>query len=115
MENENYSGNEDLRAQVRTAVADGASVEFTFPGCVIVYQFPLRDWSGTGLGILARQDSKVLEYIQEGQVFSVTLRQGAGLSLEVYKVEIRHISDPEQGRHPGHKIVGLSVLEKESV
>lgn len=115
MEKENSSGNEDLRSQVRTAVADGASVEFTFPDCVVVYQFPLRDWSDTGLGILARQDSKVLEHFQEGQVISVTLRrEGAGLSLEVYRVEIRHISDPEQGRHPGHKIVGLSILEKES-
>lgn len=116
MEKENYSENEDLRTQVRTAAADGASVEFMFPGSVMIYQFPLRDWSYTGLGILARQDSKILDYLHEGHIFSVTLRRGRiDLSLEVYRVEIRHISDPEQGRHPGHKVIGLSILEKESV
>jgi len=116
MKNKNYSENEDLRTQVRTAAADGASVEFTFPGSVLVYQFPLRDWSYTGLGILTKQDSKVLDYIQTGQIFSVTLRrEGNDPALEGLKVEIRHISDPEQGRHPGHKVVGLSILEKESV
>ena len=115
MKKDNYSESEDLRTQMRTASADFASVEFTFPDSMIVYQFPLRDWSHTGLGILARQDSKILDHIQEGQVFSVTLRrEGIGLSLELYRVEIRHISDPEQGRHPGHKVVGLSILEKES-
>jgi len=116
MKKENNSENEDLRTQLRTAAADGASVEFAFPGSVMVYQFPLRDWSYTGLGILARQDSKILDHIQEGQIFSVTLRrEGIRLSLEAYRVEIRHISDPEQGRHPGHKVIGLSILEKEAV
>ena len=116
MEKANYSENEDLRTQMRTAAADGASVEFTFPDSVLVYQFPLRDWSYTGLGILTKQDSKVLDYIREGQIFSITLRRGENnLALEAYRVEIRHISDPEQGRHPGHKVVGLSILEKESV
>nr|WP_320016743.1 hypothetical protein [uncultured Desulfobacter sp.] len=115
MKKDNYSESEDLRTQVRTAAAEGASVEFTFPGSVIVYQFPLRDWSYTGLGILARQDSKILDRIREGQVFSVTLRRGEiNLPMEVYRVEICHISEPEQGRHPGHKVVGLSILEKES-
>jgi len=115
MEKENHSEDEELRTQIRTAAANGASVEFAFPGAMLAYQFPLRDWSHTGLGILARQDSKVLEYIREGQIFSVTLRrEGSGVSLEAYRVEIRHISDPEQGRHPGHKVVGLSILEKES-
>ncbi|PIE62449.1 MAG: hypothetical protein CSA25_05150 [Desulfobacter postgatei] len=114
MEKDDYSEIEELRVQMRTAVADGASVEFTFPDSILVYQFLLRDWSDTGLGILVRQDSKILEHICEGQNVSVTLRrEGIGVSLEVYRVEIRHISDPEQGRHPGHKIVGLSILEKE--
>lgn len=118
MEKENHlkEENEELRTQMRTAVVDGASVEFSFPGSMLTYQFPLRDWSYTGLGILARKDSKVLDYLQEGDIFSVTLRRGDyDLVLEEYRVEIRHISDPEQGRHPGHKIVGLSILEKESV
>ena len=114
MKKDNCSESEDLRTQVRIAAGEGASVEFTFPGSVFIYQFPLRDWSSTGLGILVRQDSKILDHIREGLVFSVTLRrERVGLSFEVYRVEIRHISDPEQGRHPGHKIVGLSILDKE--
>lgn len=115
MEKENHLENKELRAQMRTAAADGASVEFSFPGSMLVYQFPLRDWSYTGLGILARQDSKALDHLREGGVFSVTLRrEGHGVSWEEYRVEIRHVSDPEQGRHPGHKIVGLRILEKKS-
>nr|WP_320189827.1 hypothetical protein [uncultured Desulfobacter sp.] len=115
-ENQSKNENEELRKQVRTAAADGASVEFSFPGAMLTYQFPLRDWSYTGLGILTRQDSKVLDHLQEGCIFSVTLRRGDNdLSLEVYQVEVRHVSDPEQGRHPGHKVVGLSILEKEAV
>ncbi|MCG8550444.1 MAG: hypothetical protein MI799_08590 [Desulfobacterales bacterium] len=118
MEKDNHSENEneELRTQVRTAAADGASVEFSFPGTMLTYQFPLRDWSYTGLGILAKEDSNVFDYLQEGRLYSVTLRQGGyNQSLEAYRVEVRHISDPAQGRHPGHKIVGLSILEKEPV
>lgn len=116
MEKEHYSPKKERRTALRTAAADGASVEFTFPDSVLTYQFPLRDWSNTGLGILAREDSKILERIQEGRIFPVTLRrEGIGSPLEVYQVEIRHISDPEQGRHPGHKIIGLRILEKVAV
>lgn len=116
MEKENYPERKDLRAQVRTAAADGASVEFKLPDSVHVYQFPLRDWSDNGLGILIKKDSKILEHIRAGQIFSVILRRdGRGLSLEVYWVEVRHISDPGQGRHPGHKVVGLKILERVQV
>ncbi len=116
MEKENHSENEELRTEMRTAAADGASVEFSFPGTMLTYQFPLRDWSYTGLGVLAREDSNALDYLQEGRMYSITLRRGGyNHAIEVFRVEIRHISDPEQGRHRGHKIIGLSILEKEPV
>lgn len=116
MKKENCPEIKDIRAQVRTAAAEGASVEFTFPDSILVYQFPLRDWSDNGLGILIKQDARILDYIRVGQIFSVTLRRGGrSLALEMYQVEIRHISDPGQGQHPGHKVVGLKILERTQI
>ncbi|MCG8683519.1 MAG: hypothetical protein MI892_01475 [Desulfobacterales bacterium] len=115
MEKEAQSRNKDLRAEVRTAAANGASVEFKPSADSMVYQFSLRDWSSTGLGILAREDSEVLRHISAGQVISIVLYKGGRRkTAERLKAEIQHISDPEHGRHPSHKIVGIRILERES-
>ena len=115
MEKENKSEGSELRTQIRMAGGQGAIVEFQPQGNMLAYQFPLRDWSESGLGILAREDSKILKYLEAGQTLLVLLHWGGRRETEEVRVEIRHISAPEQGRHPGHKVVGLSILESESV
>ncbi len=103
----------ELRGDIRQAAADGASIEFQPAEKAMVYQFGLRDWSEKGVGILVRNDSKVLDLIKVGQVISVTIHNPGGpISSDPFDAEIRHISDPKDGRHPGHKIVGLSILPK---
>ncbi len=115
MEKENKSEGNELRNQIRNEDTQNAIVEFQPQGNMLAYQFPLRDWSESGLGILARQDSRLLKHLEAGQTLSALLHWGGRRETEEVRVEIRHISDPEQGRHPGHKIVGLSILEKEPV
>ena len=113
MKKEEYK---ELRSEVRKAAANGASVEFKPAADSMSYQFSLRDWSSTGLGILAREDSRLLRHLKTGQVMSVILHKGEQrLPSEKLKAEIRHIVDPEEGKHPSHKIVGLKILSREEM
>jgi len=78
----------------------------------MVYQFSLRDWSDFGLGILVRNDSKILTHIKVGQVITFKIHKPEGnIAEHPLEAEIRHISEPENGRHPDHKIVGLHICQ----
>ncbi len=105
------NGLKELRADIRQAAGEGASIEFQPSEKAMVYQFKLREWSAKGVGILVRNDSKVLGFIEVGQVIAVKIHNTAGhISSDPVNAEIRHISEPENGRHPDHKIIGLSIL-----
>lgn len=104
--------NWELRSDARKLAAKGESIEFRPAENAMVYQFSLRDWSDFGLGILVRNDSKVLTYIKVGQVIAFKIHRPEGSMPEhPLEAEIRHISEPEDGRHPDHKIVGLHILQ----
>lgn len=103
---------ETRRSDARSNAAKGGSIEFRPSEDAMVYQFSLRDWSDSGLGILVRNDSKILTYIKVGQIISFKMHKPEGsISENSLEAEIRHISDPEDGRHPEHKIVGLHILQ----
>ncbi|WDP91805.1 MAG: hypothetical protein HUN04_19660 [Desulfobacter sp.] len=111
MKKEKNTRVEELRADVREAAEKGGSIEFKPSENAMVYQFGLRDWSTSGLGILVRNDSRVLALIEVGQVISLKVHDPGGhVSDTPIEAEIRHISEPEDGRHPDHKIIGLQIL-----
>lgn len=101
-----------LRSDVRETATSGGSIEFKPSEKAMVYQFSLRDWSSYGLGILVRNDSKVLAHLKVGQIISFKMhRPGGGILEHPVDAEIRHISEPEKGQHPEHKIVGLEIIK----
>ncbi len=67
------------------------------------YHFKLRDFSASGLGLLVKNDSRLLKYIDTGD---------AATPPEHLKVQIQHISTPAGGKPENHVIVGLYFLEK---
>jgi len=102
------------RSEPRKIVDKYYSVEFSFTGLETVYQFRIWNLSESGMCVLVREDSTVLEYLKEGQIFSLkyyaTDRPG---KIEVLETEVKHISKDSQGRFKGHVMVGLQILEKE--
>lgn len=111
MEKENNIRVEELRSELRQTAEKGGSIEFRPSESSMVYQFGLRDWSASGLGILVRNDSKVLGLMAVGQVVSLKVHSPGGqIAKTPVEAEIRHISEPEDGRHPHHKIIGFQII-----
>ncbi len=77
------------------------------------YHFKLRDFSASGLGLLVKKDSRLLKYIDAGDIFPAKYyKENAATPPENLKVQIQHISAPAGGKPENHVIVGLYFLEK---
>lgn len=78
-----------------------------------VYQFRVRDVSLKGAGILVKDDSAFLAMIEVGQVLEVNFISPRGSEPAGYfRAEIKHISNLKQSRYQGHRLIGISILEK---
>ncbi len=88
------------------------SVEFSPQGLESPYQFKIRDVSSTGMCIIVREDSEVLQHLHEGQILQMKYYgPEASGSFEKLKTIIQHITRDDQGRFKGHFLVGLSIVE----
>ncbi|MFH2061153.1 MAG: hypothetical protein ABIJ59_19990 [Pseudomonadota bacterium] len=102
----------NLRGEPRTQTHNTGSVEFIPGNNEIVYQFKLKDFSSKGFGILVRKDSKVLENIKAGDILSMRYHpEKATINPVLHQTQIKHISEPEPGKHQGHMLVGLLIIE----
>jgi len=102
----------NLRAEVRTESEANASVEFKPGDNVLSYHFKLKDFSSGGFGILVRKDSKVLKHIKQGDVLTMMYHPDRVDSNPIpHNTQIKHISEPEPGKHIDHMVVGLLILE----
>jgi hypothetical protein len=109
---ESTSHDPERRQEPRSAKLSNHRAEFKFPG-VPVYQLKVRDISAKGAGIVVRADSNFLTMIQIGQELNVNLLlpKESGPSGH-YQSRIEHISELNQGRFKGHRVVGISMLNK---
>ena len=102
----------NLREEIREEAQESSSVEFIPDGNEISYHFKLRDFSKKGFGIIVRKDSKVLKHIQKGDVLEMKYHpEKATPSPVLHKTQIRHISEPEPGKHENHMLVGLLIID----
>lgn len=102
----------NLRGEVRTDSEANESVEFQPGDNTLAYRFKLKDFSSRGFGILVRKDSKVLNHIKQGDVITMTYHpDGAASNPIPHNTQIKHISEPEPGKHIDHMVVGLLILE----
>lgn len=108
--NAEKEGAMNLREEVRADGQENSSVEFIPGDTKIAYHFKLRDFSSKGFGILVRKDSKVLEYIKEGDVLDMKYHPDEALVNPVsHQTQIRHITEP--GKQQEYMLVGLLILE----
>ena len=78
-----------------------------------IYQFRVTDVSPEGAGLLVKEDSAFLNLIEIGQIVDSDFISPEGKNpAGMYKAEIKHISNPVKGSNQGHRIVGISILEK---
>jgi len=113
MENDSgHSDDKNLRVEVRVEGNKNASVEFIPGNCNIPYHFKLKDFSSKGLGIMVRNDSKVLKHIRPGDILDMKYHSDTATANPIaHRTEIKHISEPDPGKHENHKLVGLLILE----
>lgn len=100
----------EKRAEERTLIDQFHSVEIFLPELMRRYLFKLRDISNGGMGIIVKNDSLILNYINVGDEREIRFH-APGKYPESLKVAIKHISESETGRYKGHHVVGISILE----
>ena len=107
-----FTSFKERRARSRRTELRNYRVEIKLIGAPI-YQFRVQDVSSDGAGILIKENSKFLNLIEVGQIVDADFISPDGTEpTGSYKAEIRHITKPNKGKHKGHYLVGLSILEK---
>jgi hypothetical protein len=107
-----FSKKIEFRSEKRTGSEKKASVEFMPGGINIPYHFKLKDLSSKGLGIIVRKDSKVLDHIKPGDVLDMLYHPDEATANPVaQRTQIKHISEPEPGKHEDHMLVGLMIVK----
>ena len=102
----------ERRAWPRRAQLRNYRVEIKLIGEPI-YQFKVTNVSLKGAGLLVIEDSEFLNLIEVGQIFDADFLSPTGeMPSGWYKVEIKHITKPAAGKHRGHRLVGVSIVEK---
>jgi len=88
-------------------------VVFAFPTAPL-YQLKAKDISETGIGVIVKPDSKILDLIKVGQEMNVELLvpQESRHMKGFYMARIADITALEEGRFKGHKLVGLELVSK---
>jgi hypothetical protein len=105
---------QEKRSETRELLDRFYSVEFLIKETGEVYQFKLRDISTKGLGILVREDSRVLQYIKLSDTLDVKYNPPRSSDpTTILKTRIRHITKKEQGAPGGHFVIGLEVITKQ--
>ena len=103
----------NLRSEARTKSQENASVEFIPGENKTAYHFKLRVFSSKGFGIMVRKDSKVLNHIKAGDVLDMKYHPEEATAHPMsHRTQIKHISEPEFGKHQDHILIGLLILEK---
>ena len=108
-----YRGQE--RRSERRSLADRYfSVEFSIENLDPVYQFQIRETSLSGLCVLVKEGSAVLDHLKVGDVLNLKYNpSNLTKQPEHLSTEIKHITKDDRGRFKGHYMVGLALLGKE--
>ena len=115
-ENTNTVKSEEKRAEIRKVLNRYYSVEFQLKETGTLYHFKLRDIASNSLGILVNEDSAVLEYLKVNDTLKMKYYPpDASGSAEFLKTQIIHITKKGGESFKGHFLIGLSILEKQTL
>lgn len=102
----------ERRSDPRIAPDRYYSVQFAVEGLPHLYQFKIWNVSETGLCILVKDDSEVLNHLRVGDLLTAQYYASDAIgSTEEFHTEIRHISPGTEKRFRGHTLVGLRILQ----
>ena len=100
------------RSETRRLVDRYHNVEILIDGMAPAYVFKLRDISSTGMGVLVKEGSDLLNHIKIGEVLDVKYNPSQRSdSSEYFKTKIRHITIDAADSFRGHATIGLSIIE----
>jgi hypothetical protein len=103
----------EKRGESRTLTDRFYSVEISIRELIKIYQFKLRDVSHKGIGILVKDDSLILKYLNIGDIMKMRYHPQPRLgSPQMLKTQIKHVTKCDKGPFQGHHIVGLLIIEK---
>ena len=101
----------DRRSESRSIV-EYLSVEFSVRNLAFVYQFKIWETSTSGMSILIKEDSAVLEHLNVGDVLDMKYYPvKSSDEPQSFKTEIKHITKDEENRFKELYLVGLTIIE----
>ena len=104
----------ERRSELRSIDKRFSSVEFSINKLNFLYQFRIWDTSQSGMSILIKEDSEVLEHLHVGDVLDMKYYPEELYEKPVsLKTEIIHITRDVPDRIKGHYLIGLSACEEE--
>jgi hypothetical protein len=104
---------EEKRAKPRFPADQFYSIEIAIPELIGRYKFKLRDISTSGIGIIVKDDSLLLNHLKIGNILKILYSPSSRTAVpELLNTRIEHITKCETGRYKGHHIVGFSLIEK---
>ena len=110
-----YEG-EEKRSEPRLIADQYCSVEFSISKREPDYIFEIRDTSSSGLCIIVKEGSAILNHLRVGDIMDMKYYYPKNAkSPELIKTEIKHITKDNLGRYKGNYLVGLSVVKKGSL
>ena len=103
--------NNEKRKEQRTN-AEISSVEFSVNAFALAYQFKIIETSNSGMSILIKEGSAILEHLKEGQVLDMKYYpEDETVAPKVLKTKIMHITRSDSNRLRGHFQVGIQLME----
>ena len=107
---------EEERSEPRLIPDQDCRVEFSISKEKPDYLFEIRDVSSSGLCIIVKDGSNILNHIKVGDILDMKYyHPKKSESPERIKTEIKHITIDDRGRYKGNYLVGLSVVKKGSL
>ena len=106
----------ERRSEPRSIIDRYYRVEFSIRDSAYVYQFKIWDISPKGICVLVKEDSDLLNHLKVGDILDLKYyTTESSKPTECLKTEIKHITKDDTGRFKGLYLVGLSILENQSI
>ena len=87
------------------------SVEFSFEGLGVIYQFKIWKTVSTVMSVMVKEDSGILPWLKVGDKLNMKYYSTDVVDpVENLNTEIRYITKQDQGRLKGHYLVGIEIL-----
>ncbi|MBN2419971.1 MAG: hypothetical protein JXL81_11340 [Deltaproteobacteria bacterium] len=102
---------DEKRREERTN-AELSSVEFCVNTFALAYQFKILETSPSGMSILIKEDSAILNHLKEGMMLEMKYYpENEAEAPKILKTRIMHITKSDSNRLKGHYQVGIQLLE----